>query len=112
MKFIKENNCFQISGNKLFCNNCNETKEYVSKQELRNLKKHHPTKKHEDSIARKNEQTRLSLFNTGDQSKNLHFELLDAFILPNIPIYKLESTLLKNFQGIKSKCQYRIEILY
>ncbi len=95
--FIKNNNCFQISGNRLFCNICNEPKEYNPRQGVRALKRHLTTKKHLEGVERKFSQTRLDVLKSGNENEDFHKNLVNAFITANIPLNKLSNFTLKSF---------------
>ncbi len=118
IKFIENNKCFEISGEKLFCNACDECKEYNPKEGIRALKRHIITKKHLDSVNRKKMQTRLNVLNTGDKLKNFHMKLINSFVSANIPLNKLEKPILKQFleeisgNKIKSISSYRNSTFY
>ncbi len=48
--FIKKYDCFEIHNNVLFCNACNEIKNYNPNEGLRSLKQHISSKKHLKSV--------------------------------------------------------------
>ncbi len=117
VNFIKENDCFQISGNTLFCNSCNEPKEYNSQEGIRGLKRHLQSKKHLEALNRKKNQKRLDVIKTGVEIENFHYSLINSFIVANIPLQKLANIelkkFLKNISGnkIKTPASYRTSTL-
>ncbi len=99
--FILKNPCFEINGNVLFCNFCNETKSYVPREGIRPLKRHINSQKHMKSIKIKAEQTRLNLqIKNSDKSNVFDVELVEALFSTNIPIHKIEN---KNFRTFLEK---------
>ncbi len=57
--FISKNNCFQISGNRLFCNICNKLIHYNSKEGVKPLNIRIGSKSHKTKKLLGNNQRRL-----------------------------------------------------
>ncbi len=115
VNFIKKNPCFQISGNKLFCNVCDQEKNYNSNQGLNSLKAHLSTNKYRQAILIKREQKRLSFEQNADVNI-FHTRLLKALIKANIPLNKLDNKEFKSFLEKKTGKQlspkHFIELYY
>lgn len=97
-KFIKQNPCFCINQNKLFCNVCDVERRYSPGEGTRDLERHLRSLSHKSSTERKTIQTRLQLERHFDSNKDsFHSEILELFVKMNIPIYKLQDENLKTF---------------
>ena len=57
--FIKENNCFEINNNELFCYVCNKKRTYLPKEGVKSLKKHIISSLHKQNLERRCKQERI-----------------------------------------------------
>ncbi len=97
VNFVKDNPCFEINNGKLYCNVCNEIKEYNPSGGIRNLKRHLTSKKHCESYKLSSQQTRLDIKQINSGTDNFHMDLIIAFVTSNIAINKLECSNLRSF---------------
>jgi hypothetical protein len=117
-KFLKDNKCYEIINNELFCNVCNEKKTYNPNEGVVPLKKHMNTASHIKLSKNNGFQSRLPLESyVNSSNSDFDNELLIAFAKANIPIQKLQNVDLKAFlekytsRRIKSESFYRKFIL-
>ncbi len=90
--FIKQNPNFEIHDNILFCNSCNEVKDYKPKEGVRDLRRHLKTLKHIEMSRKGLNQKRLDAKKIDPEvNKKFYQNLINAMISANIPIHKLEN---------------------
>ncbi len=118
MEYIKNNSCFEINNNVLYCNLCDEIKEYNPREGIRLLKKHVQSKKHLAAAKLGVEQQRLKILPIDSEIINtFHYKLVEALISANIPLAKLQNEQFKLFleiytgKKLKSVSHYRDTIV-
>ncbi len=96
-EFVKQNPCFEIIDNVLFCNSCNEIKVYNPNEGVRLLRKHISSKKHQVSVELSSSQQRLHLEAIdAKKTKSFHLDLTEALISQ---IFQFSSKKITNLKG-------------